>query len=351
MRFANQRLAVLAGLVMAAGCSDGTGPSGDQGQFNTQRVKDGVAAIERVGANPVLVSFRALGGQMPSLAPPPAGSAGTRLEAVVRDIAEMVAPRSGPTAIPVIRPSILGKTFVYDPAADKYVPSNRTGAPTNGVRFVLYEEGANGKPNISKEIGYADLTDDKASSPNSAGLKLKVVSGQTTYLEYAFELSGSISAATVKVTGYLSDGTERVNFDLTTNSQLFGRGGTVTLEGKIEVPSKQFSIEAKISGEAGNENGAGQVDLTIKSGSDAIVINAKGGPNSINAKVTVNGKLFATVTGNPNSPVIKGEGGRELTADELEALGAMVKFAEGVFELIGGLLAPAAVLLLIGLGV
>ena len=57
-----------------------------------------------------------------------------------------------------------------------------------------------------------------------------------------------------------------------------------------------------------------------------------------------------TVRGTSANPVIKGDGGRELTAEELTALGEVVKFAEGVFELIGGLLAPTGALLLIGLG-
>ncbi|MBM4185907.1 MAG: hypothetical protein FJ206_01220 [Gemmatimonadetes bacterium] len=346
-----RKLAWVVPVAVVAACSDGTGPGGDQGEFNARQMTDGVATIERVSAAPVLASFRNLAGQIPGSVPAGASAAG-RLIAAVQDIATLTRPAlGGPNAIPVIRPSVFGKTFVYDPATKEYVVSSRAGAPANGVRFILYREGEQGRPNPAQEIGYADLTDEKASSATSAGLKLKVVSGSITHLEYSFDLSGSISNATVKVVGYLSDGTERINFDLSTNGQLFGRGGTATIEGKIEVPSQRFSVEAKLVGQAGESGGAGQIDLRVKAGDDVLVIKVTGSAGAINATITANGKLFATVTGTAEKPVIKGEGGRDLTAEELEALGAVVKFAEGVFELIGGLLAPAGVLLLIGLGI
>jgi hypothetical protein len=48
--------------------------------------------------------------------------------------------------------------------------------------------------------------------------------------------------------------------------------------------------------------------------------------------------------------VIRGEGGRDLAADELAALGGIVQLAGGVLELVGSLLAPIGYLLLLGLG-
>ncbi|MFN0177800.1 MAG: hypothetical protein ACKVZ0_03305 [Gemmatimonadales bacterium] len=349
MKRINGSWVLVAGVLMSAACSDGTGPGTDQSAFDARKVREGLTAIEQVSSNPVLTSFRALSGEIPTAASGN-GPAASRLVGVVRDIAGMVAPTGGPSLIPVIRSSIRGKTMVYDATANKYVVAEgRTGAPANGVRFILYEE-LEGRPNPAKEIGYSDLIDEKAASATSAGLRLKVVSGQVTHLDYSFDLSGSLSATTVKVVGFLSDGTERINFDLTTTGQLFGRGGTVTVDGKIEVPSQQFSITARLVGEAGNEGGAGQVDLTVKAGSDVIAVKWTGNANSVDAKVTVNGTLFATVTGSPANPVIRGEGGRELTAEEMQALGQVVEFAQGVFELIGGLLAPAAALLLLGLG-
>lgn len=351
MRNKTQWSLVVIGLVAAA-CSNPGGPDANQEHFNTRRVREGVAVIEQVNSAPVLQSFRWLGGQVSSVNAVPASGSADRLVGVVRDLAGLVSPTQSPALIPIIRSSMLGKTMVYDAAAKKYVVApDRTGAPANGVRFVLYENDASGQPNPAKEIGSADLTDEKAASPTTAGLRLKVVSNEKTYLDYSFDLSGSIGAATVAVKGFLSDGTERVNFELTTTGQLFGRGGTVSLDAKIEVPSQKFTVTAKVVGQAGETQGMGQVDLTVNAGSDVLVINAKGTPSEVDAKVTVNGKLFATIKGSPQSPVIKGEGGRDLTADELAALQAVFGFAEGVFKLIGDLLAPAGALLLLGLGI
>lgn len=340
---------VAAGLILASACSNQTGPVGGQDKFPAQRVQDGLSVIDRVNAAPILESFRLLGGQIPGAAASSGNAA--RAIAIVRDLAGLAsAGVGGPAAIPVIRPGILGKTMVYDAAAKKYlVAEGRAGAPKNGVRFVLYEIDAAGQPNPVKETGYSDLTDEKAASSTTAGLRLRVASGTTTYLDYRFELSGSISAATVNVEGYLSDGTERVNFNLSTTGQLFGRGGTITITGKIEVPSKSFAIDAKVVGKAGESKGNGEFDLAVTAGSDVVEISAKGNANDVNATVKVNGKLFASIKGNPANPVIKGEGGRDLTTEELAALHSVYEFAEGAFKLIGDLLAPAAALLLIGL--
>jgi predicted kinase len=346
-----------AALAAAAACSDGTGPGDERTQFDAQRVQAGIAAVERAGSSAVVEAFQGLGqhvggaGVTGVAAPIPATGRG-RLIGVIREIAGLVGPASGPALVPVIRAPVLGKTYVWDPASRTYViDPARTGAPANGVRFILYEKDqATEQPNPAREIGYADLTDENVAAPNAVGLQLKVVSQNVTYLEYRFDLSGSIGSATSVVSGYLSDGTERVNFELATAGQLFGRGGTVTLDATVSVPSQRFSVAARVSGTAGVETGDGRVDLTVTAGTDVIDVEAETRANTLDATFTVNGRLLATATGDPEHPVIKGEGGRELTPEEMRALGAIVGLAQGLFELFAGLLAPAGVLLLLALG-
>ena len=350
MRNTIRTIMASGGLVLVAACADSNGPAGQPATFNSRQVRDGLATVEQVGASPVLKSFQALAGQIGA---PSAGSGalGTdRYLAVVANIAGMLRPQTQAALVPIIRSAMLGKTLTYNPATKAYGVSERTGAPANGVRFVLYQNDASNQPIVAEEIGAADLTDQKASSLTSAGLRLVVNSKGKTYLDYAFDLSGTIGVAVVSVDGYMSDGTDRVDFKIITTGQLFGRGGTATIDAKLEVAAKQFKIAAKVKGPTGGGAGPTDVELTVTSGSDVIVASSKGTETAIDAKVTVNGKLFATVTGTPASPIIKGDGGRELTADELAALGEVVKFGEGAFTLIGGLLAPAAGLLLIGLG-
>ena len=347
------RVVSLIALGLVAGCSDGNGPQ--PGKFNTARVEAGITTVQRVAASPVLASLTATGRVAGGLAQ--ASVAGNDagptpgIATTVQRLASATAD-AGAALIPVMQPSVLGKTFVYDASTRTYAPdASRTGAPPNGVRFVLYETGGNGEPVPGREIGYADLTDERRSSPTTAGVRLVVVSGGITHLDYSFDLTGSLHAATFVVQGFLSDGTDRLNFSIRASSQLFGRGGEALVDATITVPRHDFTVTAKAEGIAGESDGDGKIDLTVRSGADEIVVAAETTEGQLDATFTVNGELFATATGDPSAPTIRGQAGRDLTAEELHALGAIVAMAGSLFELVGGLLAPAGVLLLIALGV
>jgi hypothetical protein len=344
------RLVSVIGLGLLAACSDGTAPQ--PGKFNTSRVEVGVAAVQRAAAAPMLGSLMATGRVAGRLAGSVAvGGATNGLEDAVQRLAAATTDAAA-ALVPVMQPSVLGKTFVYDASQRAYVPdATRTGAPPNGVRFVLYETGGNGDPVSGREVGYADLTDERQSSPTTAGVRLLVVSGAVTHLDYSFDLTGSLDAATFIVQGYLSDGADRLNFSIRTSAQLFGRGGEASIDATITVPRHDFTVTANASGVAGESNGDGKIDLTVRSGADEIVVDAETIEGQLDASFKVNGQLLATATGDPSAPTIRGEGGRDLSTDELHALGAIVGMAEGLFELVSGLLAPAGVLLLIALGV
>ena len=347
----NRFLILVAGLALA-GCSDGTGPR--PGQFNTARVEAGVTAVERAAASPLLGSLQAVArvaGDVSASQTVGGTEWDTDLTDAVRRLAAATTD-AGAALIPVMRPSVLGKTFVYDPGTRTYVPdATRTGAPPNGVRFVLYETAANGDPVQGREVGYADLTDERRPSPSTAGIRLVVVSGGVTHLDYSFDLAGSLEAATFDVRGFLSDGTERIDFAVTTSQQLFGRGGIATLDATLTVARHDFAVRAKVEGLASESNGDGQVDLTITSGADRIIVEAQTVDGLLDATFTVNGQLLATAVGDPSAPVIRGQGGRELTDGELHALGAIVGMAQCLFEFVSALLEPAGVLLLIALGI
>jgi len=348
------------GLVLTA-CSDRSGTAPNQStRFDAATLEANVAAMERISSTPVLVSFAALGSHLGSagVAVPPATSeaglaAAGRVARLVSRIAGLVGPGTNAQLVPIIRSSVLGKTFVYDSATKRYVVDPaRTGAPANGVRFILYQiDPATKEPKPGVETGYADLIDEEASSTTSLGLRLRVVSQGTTYLEYAFEVSGQVVSPTLAVNGYLTDGTDRLNFQLTASGQLIGNGGAIRLDARLEVPSHQFSVTATVQGIGGGGNGDGQVDLTVRSGTDVIVVAGKVQGGQLDASFRVNGALLATATGDPKSPVIRGQDGRELTAEEVKALQQIVGLTEGIFKLFYGLLEPVAALLGLGLGV
>lgn len=347
------RLLGVTGLGIAAACSDGTSPKPDR--FNASRVEAGVAVVQRVSASPMLGSLQVVarfaGGMTSTAAASVAGRWDSGLENTVRRLAASTAD-VGAALIPVIRPSVLGTTFGYDASKRTYVPApSRAGAPANGVRFILYETAANGDPIPGKEIGYADLTDERQASPSTAGVRLVVVSGGVTFLNYSFDLTGSLQAATADVHGYVSDGTERLDFSIKTGQQLFGRGGRATLDATLTVAQHDFEVTAHAEGTAGDPDSDGKINLTIKSSSDVIVVDAETVEGQLDALVTVNGQTLATATGDPHAPTIRAENGRELTEAEMHALAAIVTMSGEIFALVTSLLQPAGVLLLIALGV
>jgi len=346
---------VLTGLTAlgVAACSGDSGSEpGTPNAWDEARVSANVATIERVAAAPALESYRVLGryiGAASSSAPAVQGA--PALQAVARRLAELTGAGGGPQLVPVVRPGVLGRTYVFDAAAGTYVHDPaRAGAPANGVRFILYETNAEtGAINPAVEIGHADLIDERASSPTTAGLRFRVVAGGVTHLEYAFEVGGLLVAPTLSVQGFMSDGTERVNFELEVSGPAWGHGGTARLDARLELPSQNFSVVTSMEG-TGEPGGPAEVELTVRGGSDVIVVKSRVESGQVDATVTVNGRVLATATGDASHPVLKGEGGRELTADEVAALGQIVAFADGVFKLFGELLAPAGALLGLALG-
>ncbi len=344
-------MVALGGLAVAA-CSDGTGPN--DGLFDARQVQKGVAVMERAAASKLLASLQAVGRSVGDVSTSRAAvstSWSPGLETAVRKLAT-ASIESGTALIPVMRSSVLGKTFVWDPSARKYVAdSGRTGAPSNGVRFILYDVDPNENPLAGVEIGHADLTDERRSSASAAGIRLEVVTGGVTRLAYSFDMTGSIERAQFDVFGYITDGGDRLDFSIKTSQQLFGRGGKATLEAKLFVAQEDLEVTAKVAGTAGEENGDGEVDLTIRSKLDEIVVDAETVRGELDATFTINGQLLATATGNPKSPVVRGDGGRELTDEETQALQAIVGFADGIFKFVSDLLLPAGVLLLIALGI
>ena len=81
-------------------------------------------------------------------------------------------------ASPALRPEALGSTYIYDPALRRYVVApGRSGAPANGVRFILYAVNpVTHEPISAVEIGYADLLDEGVARPTGIDLRLIVVS-------------------------------------------------------------------------------------------------------------------------------------------------------------------------------
>ncbi len=343
-------------IALLAGCAESRVTAPSEGGFDVVAASAATASLNGLVSGPGITSVAALGARMPvELGGASAGPASNAPAAGVAGLAlrllRSLPAADGPFAVQGIRPSVLGRTYVYDPAAHRYVADpTRDGAPANGVRFILYAvDSASQEPRVGQETGYADLIDDGAAAGLGVGLHFRAVTGGRTFLDYAFTLTPALGGATLRVAGFLADEQDRLDFTLSAAAQASGGSASVQVAFAFALPARHFHAAGTIAGASNGAAGALRIDVSVAIGADAIHLTAESNGDAVNAALLVNGRLFATITGDPHHPTIRGEGGRELSPEETRALGDMVGVVYGVLELFEHLLEPVAALL--GLGV
>lgn len=352
----SHRAAVFATGMLAlalTACGDGTAPR--PVSLDAARVDASLTAAQRATTAPAVASFldlSALVAATPGMNTSEAVAgvravlaARGRSPAAVRDAAlvlgRAIDTRAIESAVPLLPTPVLGATFVWSPITQGYVPApERTGAPANGVRFVLYAVNPVTKqPVVDAEVGYADLTDEGASVPNRLAYRLRVVSGGVTYLDYAVVVDLGITGATVGVNGFATDGTTQLDFDIDVGARVQNGQGVLDVAFAFDVPAHDFHTRATVR-LVDAMGGSADVAMKVISVRDTIDVSADFDAEGLDASFRVNGELFATATGDPEHPVIRGAGGRELSAAEMAVLGAIVQLIDSQFALLEALLAP-----------
>jgi hypothetical protein len=131
----------------------------------------------------------------------------------------------------------------------------------------------------------------------------------------SYDASGSISGGTFSFSarGYVTDGTNRLDFDLSQNVSI-----ATGLQFDYKLTGANFSLEI-----VGNATTAGDANstLTVTENSDKLEIAVTGTTQSSTGTVKYNGNTIAsiTVTGGQD-PVFTGTGGHALTPDDLSGL-------------------------------
>ena len=236
-----------------------------------------------------------------------------------------VARRPAPTAAIIsgtqaLFPSnVLGKTLEWDTAAGAYVVGTLTGAPTNGIRILLYvADDISGTPvKPLSVLGYLELTDLSTPQVNQIGVLLKLAS--TTVAQYTVTAILGTTSGSVEAKGYMKDGTatHQVTFDLL----------------DAVSPDTTFTFTNDL---AGDDGGAIHVVIAAPpSGNDNVLARISKGGNSLELNVTgqignplaalsgtvkFNGTAVANVAGGILNPTITGINGRTLTAAQTTAL-------------------------------
>lgn len=251
---------------------------------------------------------------------------------------------------PIISSLRRGKTFAYDPSLGRYVVDpERTGAPETGVRFLLYEPGPGGKPDAEKEIGYADLIDEGDGSEEEIALRLVLVVEGATILEYRTAVDVLADGGRISVDGFVQGDWDRLGFSIQVQGSAGATGSTADISFEMGIAERDFLITGSVHGVDGESGEGGEIDLTVRHGTDSFAVHVYGNGDMIEGTFFLNGELFATVEGDPDSPTFAGASGGELTWPEMLVLRQILDSAEDVFDFFEDLLDPVDELVILAL--
>jgi hypothetical protein len=230
----------------------------------------------------------------------------------------------------------LGVTFTRNAETLEYEPSDRTGAPSNGVRFIVYAVNPiSGQPVTPlAEVGYADV--EVTETATGGSVRIELVSGPVTYLDYVVGATATQTAITLTVAGFVSNGVDRVNFDLDTQ---IGEN-VITLDYTLTVPTRgnfRMDLEEELTSTTLTSS------LEVRGPHGTVAIDGSRSETTGSYDVEVNGEAFATITWSAGSdPVIVGVDGEPLTEQELAALRDVFLMFLGGFDFFEDLLDPLA---------
>ena len=243
----------------------------------------------------------------------------------------------GPSGVQALFPvDVLGKTFVWDVALNQYAISpTLTGAPSNGVRFVLYLMGDTilGRPRIPLQtVGSVDLTDQSTTLSNKLGVQVKYLS--QVIANYTIAGTLTTGGLTLRAQGYLTDGVMRLDFDLSMTLSASTLGVNYTLSG-----SNGFGATLQVT--VGLLTNAGTVLWRVTNAGNTVEVNLTGTGSTVTGQILFNGGVAATVTGNGDNPTITGSGGLALTAADLLALQRIFQGFGELMDQVDGVFGPA----------
>lgn len=259
---------------------------------------------------------------------------------------------SGSAAEPVFPPELLGVTFEWSFGEGHYVPTERAGAPTNGIRFILYAIDPLTHVPIDPlvETGHLDLTDEGGATTTRLGIE--AVSGTETLIDYFIDLSYVILgqndiSVTAAAEGFISDGVDRLDFVLTQGATLFGSTETIEMDlvYSLSLAGQNASVTVEMYGEfdfaSENPVESATVGLRVHNGTEFVDFEMALSPdNSLDGVIKYNGVEVVYVSGTEGDPVFESATGEALTPEEVAALIDLFDMIEDVLDLVEDLFEP-----------
>ncbi len=351
LQLAKRSVTLLATLSVAlAGCSD----SGPDVPFNPTGTSADIEAVNAAFGSSTFASFSSLSVLFdaaypgsPLIASSAAamdiragGSAGMRAAALrsAKRLAALLpaaANKSFSASSAAIPSEVAGKTYEY--SGGTYVPTDRTGAPANGVRFLLYAVDPVTAMPVEPlvETGYVDITDLSGTSTQSA--RVQVVSGTTTYLDYT--VTANSATGRVTVIGFVTDGNQQANLNLRAT---LSSAGTLTLVYGLDVPQRDVSIDLNLTAsDLGVEGGTVDIILSMSGPNGTVSMSGRFTSTGGTLTVRTGGRTFATITTTGGAdPVITGADGLPITEEDAAALRSIFELTLEAFVSFDQMIAP-----------
>ncbi len=247
--------------------------------------------------------------------------------------------------------SLMGSTLAWNPSTGGYeVDASRTGAPSNGIRFVYYAvDPVTKKPALPlNELGYIELTDQSASTSGLLlGVKVVNTSGSSdvTLADYTVEGSVVLSGDTqlsASAGGYITDGTNRLDFTL--SQQVSIPAGSSAVTGTTHYELASGGITLTLDGDGSFDLSTGQatsesLKLTVTDGSDTAVVDVTvAGDGTLDGKVEYQGSTVILIGGTVSQPTFTKPDGSALTDQDRQALKSLVDAIQSIVDFAGSIL-------------
>lgn len=329
--------------LMLAGCDgDATGPGIFDPALTAEAMHDMEAAGDEVGEAFVSLSLAgSLFDGSTAAAMMPSSERGLLMdESATRLYAASVGP--------FFPSNYLGVTFVWSFAEQRYVPSEETGAPTDGIRVVYYavDPTTEAPAEPLNALGYIDLRDLSGAASQRLGVQVVRTTGgsNTTLADYYLDASYSSTATELSVRqqaeGYLSNGTDRLDFDLVNDASFTETDFIVeqAYEMALAGTDVRVTYDGVIALDWETETGSITISATVAGHGSSVRFELSSDGETLEGGVYHGDRLVATISGTGDAPVFtNAETGEELTAEQLEHLAGIFHSVERMFELAAGL--------------
>lgn len=347
-------LLTCSALALTAACQSSTEPL----LLDPSGVQADLAAAYDATTAPANVSFGALGGAI-SLALADAGGAVrvADLPAVLLKDPNAVVARAelrarimdGSGTASAIPQAALGRTFEFDTIADRYVAGQRTGAPANGVRFILYAVDPVTEALVLPlvETGRADLT--RTVTNQAITARVEAYSGGVTpvkVLDYAATVQGTVTEPTILVAGFVRNGGDSLTFTLA--STISVATSTIALDWRTALPARGLTTRVQQTITGGGSPRVVLDGLLQSQGGNVGIVGTLVPRTGGTLTVQVNGGTFATIALDglvDETPTILNAQDQPLTQAEQAMLRQILDWFEGAFDVYEDLLDPVERLL------